>query len=1570
MRSLVSRLAAIVALCAAPILPAHAQATTVFQPDELQALLDRACNWNFTFHWSLATPTSAVNVLIDLPNVYPNTLCDSGSGNTGMPTVLVGHPVNYYTGPQLHINRGAVYMYNGTMASGHVSIGGPNNGVAAILLESTSATWLTSDDVGVGNPGNGTLTVAWGATLGVGNNGIFVAYDAGSTGVLNIGDPSGDGGTSPTVILYGAAGKVFFGQGAGTINFYQRDTFTLNYPIQSLSGSTPGNLVQRGTGTTILAVDSPTFAGTTTITSGTLQLGTGGAAGSLPGNITNNSALVFNRSDITVSGGAISGTGSVIKRGSGEIRLTGNNSYGGGTTIEAGVLQFGNGGNTGISPGNVTNNGTFSIARSDDLVYGGVVSGSGSMWKGGANTLSLTGNSSYTGWTIVWEGTLRLGNGGTTGSLASSNIDVKSNATLAFNRSDNVAFGGVILGPGNVSKLGAGSLVLTGANTYTGSTTVTAGTLAVNGSITSNVAVNTGATLAGSGTVGPVTVNSGGFVAPGGTAAAILSTGNFALPNGGTFNADLLGTTAGSGYDRLAVAGTVSLGGNLSVNLGFAPAVGQVFTIIDNGGGSAVSGTFAGRPEGSVLNLANGFLRISYVGGTGNDVTLTAVAVPGAPTIGTATAANASASVTFTAPASNGGSAITSYTATSSPEGKTGTCTAPCSSITVNTLTNGTAYVFAVRATNAAGAGNPSAFSNGVTPKAPQTITFANPGIQSGFAPTLSASASSALAVTFTSSTAAFCTTTAGGTLAILAAGTCTINADQAGNAAYLPAPTVTRSFAVTPAAPSVPTIGVATAGNASATITFSSAGGPITSFTATSSPGGITGTCAAPCASITVNSLTNGTAYTFTVTATNSAGPSAPSAASNSVMPKGPQTITFANPGTQTFGTSPMLTATASSGLTVTFTSTTPGVCSITGTTLNFVTTGSCSIRADQSGSPAYLAATPVTQSFSVARFAPGAPAIVSVTAGNGQVTVSFAPPASDGGSPILDYTATCGTKWVTGGGSPMAVTGLTNGTPVTCTVVARNAIGTGSPSAASGSVTPNQAQTITFTNPGAQNLGTSPTLTAAASSGLAVTFTSSTSGVCTITAGGTLTLVTSGTCTINADQAGNANFAPAPRVTQSFTVSSKISQAIVFGAVPTNVTVGATGTVSATGGASGNPIVFASTTPSTCSVSGSTVTGLAAGTCTISANQAGNATYDPAPQVTQGFTITGKASQSIVFGAAPTNFMIGSTGTVSATGGASGNPIAFASTTPSTCSISGNTVTGLAPGTCTISADQAGNATYDPASQVTQSFDIASPPRMSNISTRMQVLTGDDALIGGFVIAGSTNKRVAIVATGPSLVPFGITNALTNPTLRLVRSSDQAVIATSDNWQTAANQADLTAAGFAPSNPLEAAILIDLAPGAYTAIIEGAGGVTGVSVIGVYEVNHPETPLVNISTRGRVLTGNDVMIGGFVISGAGPQTLAIVATGPSLAAFGIANPLANPRITLVRSSDQAVLATNDNWQADANAAQLNAAGFAPTNPLESGLCVTLPPGAYTVIVEGVNGGTGVAVVGVYRVN
>jgi hypothetical protein len=291
--------------------------------------------------------------------------------------------------------------------------------------------------------------------------------------------------------------------------------------------------------------------------------------------------------------------------------------------------------------------------------------------------------------------------------------------------------------------------------------------------------------------------------------------------------------------------------------------------------------------------------------------------------------------------------------------------------------------------------------------------------------------------------------------------------------------------------------------------------------------------------------------------------------------------------------------------------------------------------------------------------------------------------------------------------------------------------------------------------------------------------------------------------------------------------------------------------------------------------------------------------------------------------------------------------------------------------------------SAARTPTNFAGQTIVPPNPPRLSNISTRMHVGQNFDVMIGGFVISGGS-KTVAVVATGPSLGAFGIQGFLANPKLTLVRSADQAVIATNDDWQAGcppgfacANPSGLTAAFLAPSHALEAAILINLPPGAYTAIVEGVGGGTGVSVVAVYEVDAPTVPLINIATRGRVGTGFDVMIGGFVITGSGPQTVAVVATGPSLLVFGIETVLPNPKITLVRQADGVVIGTNDDWQAGCPGGfacgtpqELSAAKLAPSHSLEAAIYITLQPGAYTAIVEDASGGEGVGVIGVYKVN
>ena len=252
----------------------------------------------------------------------------------------------------------------------------------------------------------------------------------------------------------------------------------------------------------------------------------------------------------------------------------------------------------------------------------------------------------------------------------------------------------------------------------------------------------------------------------------------------------------------------------------------------------------------------------------------------------------------------------------------------------------------------------------------------------------------------------------------------------------------------------------------------------------------------------------------------------------------------------------------------------------------------------------------------------------------------------------------------------------------------------------------------------------------------------------------------------------------------------------------------------------------------------------------------------------------------------------------------------------------------------------------------------------RLVNISTRMQVLTGNDVLIGGLTIGGTLPKTVVVRARGPSLSAAGIASPLANPVLQLFSGQNQ--VAVNDDWGTAANAAAITASGFAPADPLEAAILTTLNPGAYTAIVTGAGSGTGVGIIEVFEVDRPESPLANLSSRGQVRTVDDVMIGGFVIQGSDPQTVVIRASGPSLAAAGLTGVLANPRLQLLSGATE--IAANDDWGSATNAAAITASGLAPSDPLESAILITLNPGAYTAIVSGVGGTTGVGLVEIFR--
>ncbi|MBK7660167.1 MAG: PQQ-binding-like beta-propeller repeat protein [Betaproteobacteria bacterium] len=270
----------------------------------------------------------------------------------------------------------------------------------------------------------------------------------------------------------------------------------------------------------------------------------------------------------------------------------------------------------------------------------------------------------------------------------------------------------------------------------------------------------------------------------------------------------------------------------------------------------------------------------------------------------------------------------------------------------------------------------------------------------------------------------------------------------------------------------------------------------------------------------------------------------------------------------------------------------------------------------------------------------------------------------------------------------------------------------------------------------------------------------------------------------------------------------------------------------------------------------------------------------------------------------------------------------------------------------------------TMDAAKSVSAEFKSNSTiPRLANISTRMQVLTDADVLIGGFIIGGTQPKTVVVRARGPSLTTAGVPGALANPVLQLF--SGPTPVDANDNWQQAANAATIQSSGFAPSDPLESAIYTTLNPGAYTAIVTGANLATGVAIIEVFEISSPEVPLLNIATRGKVLTDADVMIGGFIVQGDAPLTVVVRARGPSLTAAGVPGALQDTVLQLF--SGPIVIASNDDWQASPDAALIQSSGFAPGDTRESVIRITLSPGAYTAIVTGKNGATGVGIIEVF---
>jgi len=624
-----------------------------------------------------------------------NTYVGVAAGGTGTVTVSgLGSQLNTTGFMRVgQTGNGTLQISDSAVVSNAAAVVGYDPGSVGVVTVSGAGTqWNSSAQLSVGASGNGAVTISNDAVVSA--TSAVVGAAASSQGVINIGAAAlaaaaAPGtlsltGPSPSLTL-GATGGLVFNHtntagyvftpgitGAGKLSTYNGTTIltannnytggttiaggTLQLGNGGTSGAIVGNVAnngilnfnrtdsvtfaglisgsgvvnQNGTGATILTANN-TYTGGTAIAAGTLQLGNGGTTGAIVGNVANNGALVFDRSNTLTFAGQISGSGSVSQIGAGTTVLTGNNTYAGGTTISAGTLQLGDGGSSGAILGNVTNNGALAFNRSDTVAFPGLISGSGVVNQIGAGTTILTADNTYTGGTTISAGTLQLGNGGTSGAILGN---VANNGALTFNRSDVQTFSGLISGSGVVNQIGSGTTILTADNTYTGGTTISAGTLQLgnggtSGAILGNVVDNGALTFNRSDTMTLAGQISGsGVVNQIGTGTTVL-TGNNSYTGGTTIAAGTL--QLGDGGASGAIVGNVANNGVLAFNrsdvVTFAGQISGSGVVNQIGSGTTIltaDNTYTGGTtiSAGTLQLGNGGTIGAILGDVANNGTL------------------------------------------------------------------------------------------------------------------------------------------------------------------------------------------------------------------------------------------------------------------------------------------------------------------------------------------------------------------------------------------------------------------------------------------------------------------------------------------------------------------------------------------------------------------------------------------------------------------------------------------------------------------------------------------------------------------------------------------------------------------------------------------------------------------------------------------------------------------------------------------------------------------------------------------------------------------------------------
>ena len=499
----------------------------------------------------------------------------------------------------LALTAASAYDGGTTIAEGTLQLGtgGTTGFVAGDIVSNGTLAFDRSDDLTYSGTvsGSGGLTQLGAGKLTIIGENSYTGLTTISAGVLEIGD-SGTIGSIAGDVLNDA-----------TLIFNRSDDTTFT---GSIDGS--GAITKLGGGTLSLT-GSSAFAGVTTVSAGTLQIGTGGTAGTFGGTVENDSALVFNRSDDSTFSGSVIGTGVMTKLGAGTLSLTGDSQPGGGTIVSAGTLQIGGGGATGSLAGNIANDATLVFNRSNALTYADSISGSGDLVKLGAGTLALTGENTFTGNTLISAGTLQIGAGGTTGSLAGT---ITNNALLAFNRSDDVVIASAIEGSGGVTQAGAGTITLSASNSYTGNTTLAAGIVSLgNAGALGAVAADAGNTISfEGGTLQFTALNtndySARFSSAAGQAWSIDTNGQSV-----TFAAGL--SSSGGTFTKLG-AGTLSLTGENSFTGDTTVATGTLAV-----GGGGTTGSLAGNIVNDAALAFNRSDEVTYAGSISGTGTVT-----------------------------------------------------------------------------------------------------------------------------------------------------------------------------------------------------------------------------------------------------------------------------------------------------------------------------------------------------------------------------------------------------------------------------------------------------------------------------------------------------------------------------------------------------------------------------------------------------------------------------------------------------------------------------------------------------------------------------------------------------------------------------------------------------------------------------------------------------------------------------------------------------------------------------------------------------------------------------------